>query len=135
MRHRPAHLHLLLAGLSMSAASVSAPLDGLWGGERLQLTLDAGVGRLAGDCVSGSFNGPLTLAPDGSFRASGSFEQLPPGPDRADAGKPPAGPADYAGTVSADGLSMRLSIQTSGAAAPQVFTLRKGVKLKLIRCL
>lgn len=119
----------------MAAASVSAPPDGLWGGDRLQLTLDAGGGRLAGDCVSGSFNGPLTLNQDGSFRASGSFEQQQPGPDRADAGKQPAGSADYAGALSADGLSMRLTIQTAGAAAPQVFTLRKGVKLKLIRCL
>lgn len=119
----------------MAAASVSAPLDGLWGGDRLQLTLAAGGGRLAGDCVSGSFNGPLTLAPDGSFRASGSFEQQQAGPDRADAGKPPASPADYAGALSPDGLSMRLSIQTAGTPAPLVFTLRKGVKLKLVRCL
>ncbi len=119
----------------MAAALFSAPLDGLWGGDRLQLTLDAGGGRLAGDCVSGSFSGPLTLNQDGSFRVSGSFEQQQSGPDRADAGKPLAGPADYAGSLSADGLSMRLSIQTAGAATPQVFTLRKGVKLKLIRCL
>lgn len=119
----------------MTAASFSAPLDGLWGGDRLQLTFHAGGGRLAGDCVSGSFSGPLTLAPDGSFRASGSFEQQPPGPDRADAGSHPASPADYAGAISPDGLSMSLSIQTAGTAAPQVFILRKGVKLKLIRCL
>lgn len=128
-----------MAASTSSALPVAAQLSGAWAGDRLQLTIDAnsGSGRLETDCASGSFEGPLLQAGDGSFVASGHFEQHGPGPDGADtagAGSRPAA-ARFEADLASDGLNMTLSIQTSGSAKRQIFRLRKGVKIKLIRCL
>ncbi|MCV2360718.1 hypothetical protein LNV08_17235 [Paucibacter sp. TC2R-5] len=84
----------------------------------------------------------MHLDTDGRFVVAGQFIQHQPGPDLADANPAAAGAtkgadnkARYAGEVKPDGLSMTLSIQTARAAAPEIFSLRKGVKIKLIRCL
>nr|WP_316641239.1 hypothetical protein [uncultured Roseateles sp.] len=115
-----------------SAAGATAPLEGQWAGDRLQLVIDAAGGRLQADCASGSFAGPLTLSAAGTFTAVGEFDPQQPGPQRAD--EPPVhAKARYAGEVS--GGVMKLSILVEGAASPQLFTLRKDARIKLIRCL
>lgn len=125
---------LMMAAQMVSAAAAEPAMDGSWGGDRLQLTIDAKGGRLESDCASGSFTGPLVLAKDGRFVAAGNFTQHQAGPDRADVDAPMTR-ANYAGEVKPDGVTMTLSIQAAGMDAAQVFTLRKGVKVKLIRCL
>jgi len=128
---------LLLGGFAMavelaSAAGAAPPLEGQWAGDRLQLVIDAKGGRLQSDCASGSFAGPLNLSEAGSFTVVGAFDPQRPGPLRVD--EPPTGAkARYEGEVS--GGVMRLSILPEGAAAPQLFTLRKDARIKLIRCL
>ncbi|MCV2370552.1 hypothetical protein [Roseateles oligotrophus] len=125
---------LMMATQMVCAASADPAIDGTWGGDRLQLTIDAKGGRLESDCASGGFAGPLVLGKDGRFVASGHFTQHQAGPDRADADTA-ATQASYVGEVKPDGSSMTLSIKSAGAEPAQVFTLRKGVKVKLVRCL
>lgn len=115
-----------------SGASGKETIDGKWGGERLQLMVDANGGRIETDCASGRFNGPLALGADGSFSATGSFEVHRPGPQQADVAEVPSN-ARYSGDVR-DGV-MTLSVLTLGESKPQVFHLRKGVAVKLVRCL
>ncbi|MCV2353682.1 hypothetical protein LNV09_05840 [Paucibacter sp. B2R-40] len=119
------------------AAPAVWTLDGLWGGDRLQLTIDVLGARLETDGASGSFSAPLRVAKDGRFVAAGHFSQHQPGPDLADAVPATAATdrASFAGEIAPDGLTMSLSIQSAASAAPQIFCLRKGVKVKLIRCL
>lgn len=118
--------------MSLAAAAAPGPLDGPWGGDRLQLVVDATGARVEMDCASGRIAGPITLSPSGAFAASGSFEQHQGGPQRAD-GPAAAADARYSGEVKGD--FMTLAIQRKGAAAAEVFSLRRGVRVKLVRCL
>ena len=121
-----------MAGQTASGPAATGPLDGLWGGDRLQLVVEAGVGRVEMDCASGTIHGPIKLAGNGRFVASGTFEQHQGGPQRVEEGVASA-PAQYSGEVK-DG-AMKLAIRTPASPTPQDFTLRKGVRVKLIRCL
>ena len=126
------HGALLMATLPVSAAHAGALVDGQWGGDQMRLVIGPQGGRLATGCADGSFGGPLSLAADGSFRVDGVFDQHAPGPQRADEPARHA-TAQFTGEVR-DG-QMTLSILPDGARQPQVFTLRKGQAVKLIRCL
>lgn len=127
---------VLLGVLTMSTAAVSGgaganSLEGLWGGDRLQLVVDAKGGRVELDCASGAFAGPIKLNAAGTFTAVGTFDEHRPGPQRADESR--ASPARFLGEVGGD--EMKLTITPFGSPQPQVFSLRKGVRVKLIRCL
>ena len=122
---------LAMATPLASAGSGAASLEGEWGGDRLQLVIDATGGRVEADCAGGTISGPIVPDRDGKFVAAGTFEQYQAGPQRADQQAKPA-TARYSGDVK-DG-QMKLTISPAGAAAEQVFNLRKGVRVKLVRC-
>ena len=124
---------LVLAGcLAMAVWAAGSSLEGLWGGDRLRLVVDAGGAGIETDCASGRIAGPITLTPSGTFAASGTFDQHQGGPQRADV-QPPPSSARYSGEVKGD--LMTLSILPAGASAAQTFHLRKGAPVKLVRCL
>lgn len=109
----------LVGGCTMAvqvapSAAAPHPVEGQWGGEQVQLVLDASGGRIETDC------------------ASGTFEQHQPGPQRADETVVQAG-ALFSGEVK-DGV-MSLSVTPDGGRAMQQFRLRKGHSGKLIRCM
>jgi hypothetical protein len=121
-------------GISMviPVAAAGGPfIDGPWGGDRLQLTADALGVRIETDCASGSIGGRVQLTNDGRFVAEGQFESHQGGPQRAD-DVAPTTRARFSGEV--NGTTMALTILRAGATAPQVFTLRQGLRIKLARC-
>jgi hypothetical protein len=129
-----ARTFFVCAGIGMVApvGAAGAPfIEGAWGGDRLQLVADAQGVRIETDCASGAISGRIQPAVDGRFDADGQFEQHQGGPQRADT---PARPtqAHFSGEVK--GSTMALSILPAGAKEPQVFTLRQGVRVKLVRC-
>ena len=105
-------------------------LQGRWGGDQLQLEMDEAGGRVQMDCAGGHFAGPIKLDAANRFVAQGTFEAQGGGPQRADAVAPNA---RYTGEITAG--VMRLTILPEGAGAAQTYTLRKGVNVKLFRCL
>lgn len=130
-------LGLVVCGVCAMVVQVEAgtvatgAIEGRWGGEQVQLVIDASGGRIETGCASGTLVGPLKLNGQGSFHASGTFEQHQPGPQRADEPATPAG-AQYSGEVK-DGL-LSLSVMPQGGRPVQQFLLRKGSGSKLIRC-
>ena len=114
------------------AQPMAGVIEGRWGGDRLQLTLDAKGGRVELDCAGGSIAVPVRPNANGEFSATGTFEQYHPGPQRAE-GSPAAAKAHYIGEVK--GGSLILTIATAGADAPLTFHLRQGANVKLVRCL
>ena len=123
---------MLMAPLAVSAGHLGAVVEGQWGGDQMRLVIGPQGGRLATGCADGSFGGPLTLGADGIFRVDGVFDQHAPGPQSGDE---PARHATAHFTVALrDGL-MTLSVLPDGASQAQVFTLRKGQAVKIIRCL
>ena len=124
---------LLMTAPLASGVPSEGGIEGTWGGDRLRLVVDAkGAGRVELDCAGGAITGPLVLSEKGTFVAAGTFEQYRSGPQRADEAAAVA-KARYEGNV--DGGTMTLSILPEGAAKPQVFKLRKGAAVKLVRCL
>ena len=120
-----------MAAQMASGAPVSVSIEGPWGGDRLQLVIDSSGGRVETDCADGKIVGPLKLAEDGKFVASGTYEERRGGPQRAHDDMAPAN-ARYSGVVKAG--VMKLEILVAGARAPQVFNLKKGARIKLVRC-
>ena len=116
-------------GASANPGAVS--LQGQWAGDRLQLSMDAQGGRVQTDCANGTIAGPLQRAADGRYTASGTFEQHRPGPQRNEAAAPAA--AQYSGELH-DGV-LTLSILPAGASTAEIFRLREGARVKLVRCL
>lgn len=124
---------LLMVTPPETCAAPSASIEGAWGGDRLQLTIDAtGLGRVELDCASGTIAGPLKVSDEGRFTASGKLEQYRNGAQAADEAAA-SSKAMYEGEIK--GEQMTLSILREGAAKPQVFQLRKGARVKLVRCL
>jgi hypothetical protein len=98
----------------------------------MQLTVDAKGARFEMDCASGTLTGPITPGGDGKFVSTGTFEQHQGGPQRAD--KAPVTVATKFSGQMASG-EMTLTVTPQGASAPQVFKLREGARVKLLRCL
>lgn len=123
----------VLTGWAIAVAATAAgSLDGLWGGDRLRLVVDADGATLESDCADGRIAGPIVLTGDGSFVATGRFVRHKGGPEVVVA-VPASDAARFAGQVKGDMLM--LSILPAGASAPQTFNLRKGAAIKLVRCL
>jgi hypothetical protein len=131
----------LFGGFLMSSQAapnglMAPPLQGIWGsvagGERMLLTVDAKGGRFEMDCASGTLVGPVNPGGDGKFQATGSFEPHQAGAQPAE--KAPAQVnARFAGQLQ-DGV-LKLTVIPEGSTTPQVFTLREGQRVKLLRCL
>ena len=115
-----------LAGQSQAA---SLDLTGIWGGRQAVLTVTADGARLEAACAQGGITGPIRLDRRGRFTAQGSFEAFTGGPQRAD-GEGLAS-ARYSGEV--HGSTMTLVVRAAGVP-PEVLTLTRGVRPKLVRC-
>ncbi len=123
----------VLTGMMMAiAATAAGSLEGVWGGDRMRLVVDADGATLEADCADGRIAGPIVLTGDGTFVATGRFVRHKGGPEVVDA-VPASDAARFGGQVKGD--TLRLSILPAGASAPQTFNLRKGAAIKLVRCL
>lgn len=137
MKPRPSmSMALLLAALQATAhasgaQAIEKALEGQWGGDRMQFTVHQGKGTVDLECARGTVNGPIKLSTKAQFEAKGSFELLRGGPQRVDEVPTPA-TARYAGTLV--GQTLRLEVWPAPGEPVQVFNLRKGVQVKMLRC-
>jgi len=147
MKKRTA-MHVPVAGLSrasviaagmvlmVSTAHASppkpAPLTGDWGGPQVRLHLGEAGGRLDMSCASASIDTPVRPDAAGRFGATGRYESFTGGPTRADA-PPSMVVAHFDGHV--EGNSLHLSVRQHGVKTAENFTLERGRRVKLIRCM
>lgn len=123
-------LPILLAGCAGVVAD-TAPLSGEWGGAHVALHLAPNGGTLDYDCAGGTI-GPIIPGSGGRFTATGTHTPGHGGPDRL-GDVPIAFPADYAGTVSGDRMTLTVTIEPDTALGP--YTLRRDETATLLRCL
>jgi hypothetical protein len=127
----------LLIGLMMAdqtgmARSVKqSPFDGIWGGDRMNLEVGRNGGKIETDCGSGRFPGPIKLAANGSFSASGSFYDHQIGPQKANDIQS-ASAARFHGRLS-NGL-LHFSISIGDKKDKLHYALRKNARVKLVQC-
>jgi hypothetical protein len=114
------------------ASGAPAGLTGNWGGNQIMLAMTDTGGRLDLACATAMIDAPVRPDATGKFSATARYEAFTGGPTRAD--EPPATtPVHVMGHVEGD--TLRLSMHREGAAAPEVYTLERGRRVKLIRCM
>jgi hypothetical protein len=123
---------LSMNAVSSTSATARAPLIGKWGGDRVNLVLDARGGRLNYDCGSGVIQSPLKPDRRGNFVVKGTHSADMSGPMMGDMVHS-ASPALYSGHVA--GNILTLTVRRVGAASGDTYTLKQGHQVKLIRCL
>lgn len=120
---------LLLAACA-SVVPEGVPISGQWGGPHIGLTLDPSGGRIEYDCAAGTV-GPVMPGPGGSFTAQGTHTPGFGGPEIQGQVRP-SYPARFSGTVRGDTMTLRAA---SNGVELGPFTLRRGAKPGLLRCL
>lgn len=126
---------LIAAGIGlMSAAAASEPsqsLNGEWGGPQVRLIVTDDGSKLELGCAAASLDAPLRPDASGNFATTGKYEAFTGGPALADA-SPATNLAHFTGHV--EGTTMHLSVHQAGAKIADKYTLERGRRVKLIRC-
>ncbi len=128
-------LFLMIAGASVMAAAADAAPGGLvgnWGGNQAMLALTETGGRIDLGCGTAAIDAPIRPDAAGKFSTTVRYEEFTGGPTRADEA-PATTPAHVMGHV--DGDTLHLSIHRHGAKAADDYTLQRGRRVKLIRCM
>lgn len=115
------------------AAAKPKMLTGNWGGDRMNLVMDAKGGEIRMDCASGTIKGKIVPDAKGRFTARGTFDAEGGGPVKAEDFAARGKPAVFRGQII--GNTIKLDITQNGVAEPQSYTLRKGHSERLVRCL
>lgn len=102
----------------------------VWGGDQVQLLLDATGGVLKSGCAQGRLAGPVQWRSDGGFSATGSFDEWAAGPqlERLDA---TPRPARFEASARAGGLELRVTPQSGEA---RVYLLMPNRRSKVVSC-
>ena len=109
------------------------PVTGSWGGTHVGLVLGPDGGRLEYDCASGTIDGPMGTDAGGRFTARGTHVPGHGGPER-EGDVPPRLPANYAGEVRGDRMTLRVRVPSTGVEIGPL-TLRRDVEPVILRCL
>ena len=123
---------MALASGCAASPPTSAPLIGEWGGPQVRLSLTAVGGKMEFDCASATIDAPIRPDPNGKFSAPGRHEAFTAGPTPADVA-PPTTAAHFEGHVEGD--TMHLTIHRKSETAAQEYTLQRGRRVKIIRCM
>ena len=118
------------SGQAQPSRSVLGPVGTVWGGDHLRLEVTADGANLEFDCASGAITAPLSIDPQGKFRATGMFTRERPGPVMRDS--PGASQATYTGTVQGDTMHL---VVASGSAEPYgEYVLTRGKSGRVVKC-
>lgn len=132
MRRVAAVAAAILLAACASTPRAASPLTGQWGGTHVSLILTETGGTLDYDCAAGTIDGPLMVAPDGSFSGVGRHTPAAGGPERVGEVRPSFG-ARYEGTVRRDRMTLQVRVDNGVAIGP--YALRRGAEPVLFRCL
>lgn len=107
-------------------------LVGTWGGPHAGITFEGGLASVEFDCASGTIDGPVYPAKDGTFTAKGSVRTGTGGPVRV--GQIfKSQRASYSGQVQKTAMTLDIKLEDGTAMGP--FTLTEGASPLLTRCL
>jgi hypothetical protein len=102
--------------------------NGKWGGDHVQLEVDAAKARIEFDCGHGAIEQPFSLEQDGSFDLAGTFTREG-GPTREQEDRQPV---RYKGR--ADEKALSLSVEWADGRVEGPFKLQQGRDVHLRKC-
>jgi hypothetical protein len=124
---------MIMAVPASGAAAKPKMLSGTWGGDRMIITMSANGGDIQMDCAGGTIKGKIIPDAKGRFTARGTFDQYSGGPTLAKDFAARGKPAIFRGQMLGD--TIKLEITQNGVTQPVSYTLRKGERPLLVRCL
>jgi hypothetical protein len=105
---------------------------GVWSGEQITMTVTDTATHLEFGCAHGDIAGALTLDGHGHFDATGTYVREHGGPIRPGE-LPDSHPATYAGSVSADTMTVMVRLNDTGELIG-TFTLALGAPSRVVKC-
>jgi hypothetical protein len=125
---------LILAALATACGNSSDspmapdPITGMWGGDRVRLTLAANGGQLDFDCAHGTLTSALTTRDDGTFTVPG-FYQVEGGPARDPIERQPT---TFSGRITGNTMTISFTVNSQPLGP---YTLTRDREAILRRCL
>ena len=124
---------MIMAVPAAGAAAKPKMLSGTWGGDRMNLIMNAKGGDIRMDCATGTIKGKIVPNAKGRFTANGTFDAQRGGPIRVEDFAAKGKPAIFRGQLV--GNTLKLAVTTSDTTEPQNYVLRQGHSERLVRCL
>jgi len=119
----------VLAAITGAACSESEPdvdmIEGIWGGEGIQLVVEGAVTQVHLSCADGQVEGLIHLDQSGQFKRVGTIAIGPVVREFE--------PASFEGHVSGDALVLRIEVLESGVLLGP-FTAVRGRDVQLVQC-
>ncbi|HEY0365560.1 MAG TPA: hypothetical protein VGC73_03745 [Pyrinomonadaceae bacterium] len=103
---------------------------GAWGGQHINMKVNAKSATIEYDCATGTIQGPLVVDRHGSFNLRGTHRMEHGGPVRADE-TPGDHPATYTGSIKGNTMTLNLKVSDSEV---ETFSLVKGQEGELFKC-
>ena len=105
----------------------------MWGGQHVQMMLNADGATVEYDCAHGTIDEALSPDQNGDFDVAGTYLRESGGPVRSD-DVPTVYAAQYAGTVDAGEMTMTVTLTDSGENVG-TYTLTLGDTGRVFKCL
>ena len=128
IKHWPA-MGLAVIWSCAVAAGETKLTEGVWGGDRMILTVRADGADVEMECAHGRVTQSIRVDDKGRFDLAGTYEAETPGPSRDD-GPPPA-PARYQGTIKGETMTL---VVNRGDQQIGTFELTRGRQPFLKKC-
>jgi len=103
---------------------------GAWGGQHINMKVNAKSATIEYDCATGTIQGPLVVDRNGNFNLRGTHRMEHGGPVRADE-TPRDHPATYTGSIKGNTMTLNLKVSDSEV---ETFSLVKGQEGELFKC-
>lgn len=126
-------MSVLPATFVACATPVSSPqrLEGVWGGDQVQLEAAADGVSIQFPCAAGRIDPAIQLDANGRFDVAGTFIRIHPVRHSDGEGRPRAEPVRYTGKVTGDELALSLHFENSN---DEHFTLTRGQTVHVPVC-
>ena len=118
--------------IAVMLAFALARIDIIWGGDSIELHETDRGATIEFDCGRGTIDAALAPDANGRFERAGTFTPERPGPTRDDGPSPL--PATYSGAITADAMTLHVTIKTTDAPATTTYELARGREGRVRKC-
>lgn len=106
--------------------------EGSWGGDQVNIKVEANTATIEYSCAHGTISGPLVLDANGSFKLDGTHTRERGGPTRSDENAN-AKPAIYTGTINGKTMTLTVKLKDTDETIG-TFKVVLGEEARLFRC-
>lgn len=117
---------------TIEATSTAEDKGIVWGGQHIEVTMNANGGEIEFDCATGTISAPLKVDAQGKFQADGTYRREHGGPVRIDESDG-AAPAKYSGSIAGDTMHLDVVLVQSKENVGS-YVLTRGQAGRVFKC-